>query len=207
TELLITFDVPLTEKLSLAECLALVAKQGYQRLLFADEILRLEDLSARLPSRRNVTSLTIIQDRLSTSAANRARCVEACEQAYHFGKGKLCVYRLSASKEGSIASTVRAEHPQKFSNHFHCAQCDIEYREPSPALFSFNHPLGACPTCRGFGRTISIDYNLALPDRSKNLAQGVVKPWQTTVGAESQRDLMRTCRELEIPTAVPFEQL
>jgi excinuclease ABC subunit A len=46
-----------------------------------------------------------------------------------------------------------------------------------------------------------------LPDRSKTLGQGVVKPWQTTVGAESQRDLMRMCRQLEIPTDVPFEKL
>src|SRR2546430_8140710 len=94
-----------------------------------------------------------------------------------------------------------------FSNRFHCARCDIEYREPSPALFSFNHPLGACPTCRGFGRTISIDYDLALPDRSKTLAEGVVKPWQSGVSAECQDDLMKFCRIRKAPTDVPFDRL
>ena len=94
-----------------------------------------------------------------------------------------------------------------FSNRLHCAQCDIEYRNPSPALFSFNNPVGACPSCRGFGRIVSIDYDLALPDRSKTLVGGVVKPWQTGHGLESQNDLLKMCRHFEIPTDVPFEKL
>jgi len=96
---------------------------------------------------------------------------------------------------------------RRFSNRLHCAECDIEYREPTPALFSFNNPVGACQKCRGFGRVISIDYNLAIPDRSKTLAEGVVRPWLTGHGLESHRDLMRACRELEVPTNVPFYKL
>src|SRR5262249_30797268 len=95
----------------------------------------------------------------------------------------------------------------RFSNRLHCADCDIEYREPSPALFSFNNPVGACATCRGFGRVISIDYNLAIPDRSKTLAEGVVKPWLTGHGTECQTDLLRMCKHFEIPTNVPFHKL
>src|SRR6185436_10449690 len=90
---------------------------------------------------------------------------------------------------------------------FHCAACDLDYREPTPALFSFNHPLGACPTCKGFGRVIRIDYDLAIPDPSKSLAEGCVKPWQTGHGLESQGDLMKFCRTMKIPTDIPFENL
>ncbi|PYJ60071.1 MAG: hypothetical protein DME24_10805 [Verrucomicrobia bacterium] len=150
-------------------------------------------------------SLTVIQDRIKLSVANRARFVEACEQAYHFGKGKLAV-RLGDPKSDSTIQRFN-ELTFHFSNRFHCAQCDIEYREPSPALFSFNHPLGACPTCRGFGRTISIDYNLALPDRSKTLAEGVVKPWRSGHGIECQQDLMKFCKIRKAPTDLPFDQL
>lgn len=194
---LITFDLPLTEKLSLEECLALVAKQGYQRLLVAGEVHRLDELPPRTKAANG--ALTVIQDRVRVTAANRARFVEACEQAYHFGKGKLTVWQINAN--GAVRD------PRPFSAGFHCAQCDIEYREPSPALFSFNHPVGACPICRGFGRIISIDYNLVLPDRSKTLAEGVVKPWQTGTGAESQSDLRRMCRHFGVPMDVPFEKL
>ncbi len=204
-EVLITFDLPLSEKLSLEESLALVAKQGYQRLLLDGQVLQLEDLPSRLePNEAPLTSLTVIQDRLRLTESGRARFVEACEQAYHFGKGKLAIH--SDISCGSN-SKPRVRNPQVFSNRRHCADCDIEYREPSAALFSFNHPVGACPTCRGFGRVISIDYDLALPDRSRTLAQGVVRPWQTGLGAECQDDLLRICRKFRVPTDVPFNQL
>src|ERR1051325_1979373 len=74
-------------------------------------------------------------------------------------------------------------------------------------MFSFNHPLGACPTCRGFGRTITIDYNRTIPDRSKSLGGGAVKPWQVGHGLESQRDLARMCKARGIPMNVPFSKL
>src|SRR6185437_11389967 len=199
TEVLIAFDVPLSEKISLEESLALISRQGYQRLLVGDQIVRLDEVAA-LPSHlKPRTSLTVVQDRVKILAASRSRFVEACEQAYHFGKGKLAVRDPNPKPE--------TRNPKLFSNRLHCAQCDIEYREPSPALFSFNHPVGACPACKGFGRVISIDYDLALPDRSKTLAEGVVKPWLVGHGLESQSDLMRTCRHYEIPTDVPFEKL
>ena len=215
-EVLITFDLPLSDKLPLDESLALVAKQGYRRLLFEGQILRLEDIPARLTStlRSSATedghhasrlaSLTVVQDRLDLSEASRARFVEACEQAYHFGKGKLAIRALVADTAGA---KLKTRSPLLFSKRRHCAECDLEYREPTPALFSFNHPVGACPACRGFGRIISIDYDLALPDRSRTLAQGVVRPWQTGLGAECQDDLLRICRKFGVPTDVPFKQL
>src|ERR1035441_4776921 len=204
-EVLITFDLPLSEKLSLAESLALVSKQGYQLLLVGGQILQLDVVPSRIMHHASrITSLTVIQDRLRLTDAGRSRFVEACEQAYHFGKGKLAIYHLVS---GGSRFKLKARNPQLFSNRRHCAECDIEYREPSPALFSFNHPVGACPTCRGFGRVISIDYDLALPDRYRTLTQGVVRPWQTGLGAECQDDLLRICRKFRVPTDVPFKQL
>ena len=223
-EVLITFDLPLSEKLSLEESLALVAKQGYQRVLLDGQIVRLDELqsqTSRLAPR--ASCLTVIQDRLKPSAANRARFTEACEQAYHFGKGKLAIREIVLLENKSRTRTKDENEDEKgtgptiqqsndsavrrFSNRFHCAQCDIDYREPSPALFSFNHPVGACPACKGFGRIISIDYDLALPDRSKTLAEGAVRPWQSGYSAECQRDLLRMCKHFEVPTNMPFEKL
>jgi excinuclease ABC subunit A len=200
-EVLISFDLPLSDKLSLQDSLGLVAKQGYQRLLVAGQVVRLEDAAAHgVIPHASLRSLTIVQDRLTLTDDSRPRFIEACEQAYHFGKGNLEVHELDLA--------LPAPGPLlRFSNRLHCAPCDLEYREPSPALFSFNHPVGACPTCKGFGRIISIDYDLALPDRSKTLAQGAVRPWQTGQGAECQTDLLRMCRRFKVPVDVPFEQL
>lgn len=197
-ECLVTFELALSEKLSLKESLELIAKQGYQRLLVNGSIVRIEDAAPALKdSTPNIQLITVLQDRLKLTAANRSRFIEACEQAYHFGKGKLAVRFVEP------ASAV----PHLFSNRFHCAACDLDYREPSPALFSFNHPVGACPTCKGFGRTIGIDYELALPDRSLTLAGGAVKPWRTGTGAESLADLAKFCKKLRVPMDVPFSDL
>ncbi len=197
-EVLIAFDLPLSEKLSAAESLALIAKQGYQRLLLNGEITRIDEAINHSALRTPHSAITVVQDRVRLTPENRSRFTEACEQAYHFGKGKLTVFEMNGAKPAN---------PRAFSNRMHCAECDIEYREPTPALFSFNHPLGACPTCRGFGRTITIDYNIAIPDRSKTLAGGAIKPWQVGHGLESQRDLTRACKGQRIPMNVPFAQL
>ncbi len=197
-ECLISFDLPLSEKLSVAECLGLISKQGYRRLLVNGQIVTVEEAGSSSFVIRH-SSLTVVQDRVKLAPENRSRFVEGCEQAFHFGKGKLTIFEINS--RGLPAN------PKFFSNRFHCATCDIDYREPTPAMFSFNHPLGACPTCRGFGRTITIDYNRAIPDRSKTLAGGAVKPWQVGHGLESQRDLTRMCKARRLPMNVPFEKL
>src|SRR4051812_33648633 len=125
-EVLVTFNLPLSEKLDLGESLALISKQGYQRLLWQGEILRLDEASDLL-QKQSVAALTIVQDRLKLTGPNRARFVEACEQAYHFGKGRLAVHWIDVP-EGGVAETrpsVAAPGPQLFSNQFHCAHCDI----------------------------------------------------------------------------------
>lgn len=219
-EVLVAFTVGLSEKLPLGESLKLIAKQGYQRLLAGDKIVRLDDAlkdSSLIP---HSSPLVVVQDRIKLTPANRSRFVEACEQAYHFGKGKLALYRveqLAGAPSSSSAAPVVEQTPSpvgtglkpwlRFSKHLHCATCDIEYRDPSPALFSFNNPVGACPACRGFGRVISIDYDLAIPDRSKSLNGGAVRPWQTGVSAECQVDLTKACRKHKVPMDVPFEEL
>ncbi len=165
-------------------------------------VLRLDE-AADFFQRHPPGSLTVIQDRVKLVPASRARFVEACEQAYHFGKGHLQIL-WPGETAGSSISPLRSQY---FSKHFHCAACDVEYREPSPALFSFNHPLGACPTCKGFGRVIQIDYNLAIPDRSLSLERGAVKPWRSGTGAESQKDLAKFCKKRGVPMDVPFRDL
>lgn len=67
----------------------------------------------------------------------------------------------------------------KFTASLSCPDCGITYARPHDSTFSFNSPLGACETCRGFGRVIGVDYGLVIPDESKSLAEGAVKPWNT----------------------------
>jgi excinuclease ABC subunit A len=135
------------------------------------------------------TTLEVIQDRVENTPRNRSRIVEALEAALKVGNGRVTV------------------NDRRFSSDLHCAECDIHYRDPVPSLFSFNSPIGACETCRGFGRTIGIDYDLVIPDDTKTLAGGAVKPWQTESYNECQDDMMSFARKRGVPTDVPWREL
>ena len=193
-EVTVVFSLPMAGGMDLKECLSLIGKQGYRRLWVDGAALRIEDAEAH-QGLRYARTLEVVQDRLRLSDEHRARFCEACEQAYRFGKGRLRIVGATPSLSWS------------FSEGNHCATCDLEYKRPSPALFSFNHPSGACPSCKGFGRIIAIDYALAVPDTSRTLAQGVVKPWLTGMSAECQDDMMKFCRRLKVPVDVPFRDL
>ena len=109
--------------------------------------------------------LEVIQDRIRLPA-ERTRVTEALEAALRFGQGKVNVYPESGA-------------PWRYSSGLHCAECDLHYSEPLPAAFSFNSPIGACDTCRGFGRVIGVDFGLVVPNESLTLRQGCVRPWQS----------------------------
>jgi excinuclease ABC subunit A len=179
---LIAFSVPVLEDFSAQEVEALLARQGYTRI-----------------RRRRRSSLEVIQDRVRVDASSRARIVEGLEAALRIGRGQVDVYPLDGQG--------RPSKPRRFSADLHCADCDLHYDEPVPNRFSFNSPIGACETCRGFGRTMGIDYALVVPDESKTLAGGAVKPWQTPSYRECQADLMRFARRRGIPTDTPWRRL
>ena len=89
--------------------------------------------------------------------------MDSLEQAFRFGSGKLDLW-------------INGLH-LAFSNSLECASCRITYKSPIPNLFSFNSPVGACKTCRGFGRTIEVDLGLVIPDPSLSIEEGAIKPW------------------------------
>src|SRR5690606_23586307 len=92
--------------------------------------------------------LHVAQDRFRLGSVDASRVADAVENAITRGHGRLSVHVLD--DDGNEAARWR------FSTGLHCADCDIAYADPLPSLFSFNSPLGACETCRGFGRVIGI---------------------------------------------------
>jgi excinuclease ABC subunit A len=97
--------------------------------------------------------------------------------------------------------------PWRFSTGLHCPDCDINYKDPSPSTFSFNSPIGACETCRGFGRSIGVDYGLVIPDTALSLRQGAIKPWQTDSFKECQADVLKFARKRGIPIDTAWRDL
>jgi excinuclease ABC subunit A len=189
---LITFWVSVAAKTEAQEFFKFIQQQGYLRVWLNGEVVRADTDKkvGRLGAR-----VQVIQDRITISEENRSRLVEAIETALRFGKDRINVIDLDSKKD----------HP--YSTGWHCAHCDLDIRPPTPGLFSFNSPLGACPECRGFGRTIAIDLNRAIPDRSLSIAQGAVRVFRGEEMGESQKDLMRACAREDVDVRIPFEEL
>ena len=195
---LITFWVAVPPKTEPRAFFDFIQQQGYLRVWIDNEIVRV-DTDKKI--KRLGARVQVIQDRIAISETNRPRLIEAIETALRFGKDKINVIPISKSE----IRNPKSEMP--FSTGWHCAHCDLDIRPPTPGLFSFNNPLGACPECRGFGRTIAIDLNKAIPDRSLSIAQGVVRVFRGEEMGNSQRDLMRACAREEIDVRIPFEDL
>ncbi|MBK7728980.1 MAG: excinuclease ABC subunit UvrA [Gammaproteobacteria bacterium] len=177
---LISFAVELLPGMSAEELTQLLQAQGYTRVSVLGD------------------ALMVIQDRLRLREANRSRLGESLETAFRLGRGKLTV---------QLQDGDDAARELRFSSGLHCAGCDIAYQEPTPNTFSFNSPIGACETCRGFWRTIGIDYRLVIPDPARTLREGAVKPWQTESFSECQHDLERYARQRRIRLDVPWQDM
>ena len=162
---------------------------GFHRLLVQQSVRELDELNDAPPD-----GLEIVVDRFAYRRDNQKRILDSLEQAFHYGKGRLNFFLPQENWRR-----------EPFSNHLHCPHCDITYRDPTSNLFSFNSPLGACETCRGFGRVIDIDLDLVIPDPSKPLSEGAIKPWVTK--ARRTRRLMEFCERKRIPTKKPFGEL
>ncbi|HTP97325.1 MAG TPA: excinuclease ABC subunit UvrA, partial [Burkholderiales bacterium] len=182
---LITFPITVPANFSEQEVGALLERQGYTKI-----------------HSRNGAVLEVVQDRVRVGPGNAERIVEDLEAALRVGSGRVAIHVLAAGDAaGEVAQT------QRFSSDLHCAHCDIHYREPLPNLFSFNSPIGACETCRGFGRVIGIDYGLIVPDEAKTLRQGAIRPWQTKSFNECQDDIEKYAKKRGIPLDAPFREL
>ncbi len=174
----VTFTLGIPEKLPAEEMERMLAGQGYTRI-----------------HSRGEQSLEVVQDRMRLNADRHDRLVEALEKAFAAGNGRAAVHDLDGG------------HSWRFSTDLHCAECDIDYTDPTPNLFSFNSPLGACPTCRGFGRVKGIDDNLVVPDGTKSLAEGAIKPFQSDSYYECQVELKRFAKSAGIPLKRPWQEL
>src|SRR5437667_536824 len=202
---LITFWVAVPPKTAPRAFFDFLQQQGYLRVWIDNQVVRV-DVDPKI--RRLGARVQVIQDRIAIGEENRARIVEAIETALRFGKGKINVIAISENAQHSTdqESPIK-NHEFPFSIGWHCAYCDLDIRPPTPGLLSFNNPLGACPECRGFGRTISIDLNKAIPDRTLTIKQGVVRVFRGAEFGESQKDLLRACAREDVDTNVPFEEL
>jgi len=187
--------LPQSRKISATELRERLLRDGYPRLLdAAGGVVDLSELGARQLAPLRATALLLI-DRLALGGdAARGRLVEAVAAGFARGEGEVVV----ACETGERA---------RYREGFACDGCGRRFPALEPALFSFNSPLGACPTCQGFGRVAALDVERVVPDPGKSLADGAIAPFTTPMGRSLQKDLLAACKRLAIPKTTPWREL
>ena len=187
--LVVTFPVELPSNTSEEEVQQWLSASGFTRVQAEREV-------ATPAGPRKV--LDVVADRFRLAGTEKSRVIEAIEVALKRGGGRMAVHVLHEEGRSDI---------WKYSTGLHCPDSDLRYSQPTPSMFSFNSALGACETCRGFGRVIGVDYGLVIPNDKLTLRSGAIKPFQTPAWSECQDDLMRLAEAAGIPRDTPWAKL
>jgi excinuclease ABC subunit A len=173
-------------------------RAGYFRALDpAGRIVELPQEAGRLGPLLDADGrLALVVGRFAASEGNRAEIETAVGAAFSLaGFLKLLLHR------GSEAEV------RMFRRGLFCPACGREFKEPSPAFFAFNSPLGACVTCQGFGRVIGVDWDKILPDRQLTLEEHPVAPWNTPAYESAYDDLFKAGKKIGLRRNVPYARL
>ncbi|MEM6978170.1 MAG: excinuclease ABC subunit UvrA [Planctomycetota bacterium] len=223
TRVLIGFEIWLPNRTDASEILLGLQQEGYVRVICKGATHRLSDddrsaLAKRI-GRRGADAIVVV-DRLGRDA-DVSRWTESLETAMSEGNGRAVIlYQQSLSTDAdsdsidplntaSKTTTIDddAFHMRLVSDQRRCEACDLDFPEPVPRLFNFNHPLGACGTCEGFGDVIGIDMNRVVPDPSMTLREGAIAPWNSPAYEHEWEELMALADDVDLPVDVPYAKL
>ncbi len=161
-------------------------EQGFVRVSLNGEIFLLEDIDVK-----NLCEYSVVVDRFIFPSEEKNRIFEAVDLALKVGRGT-CIASFD-SKE------------LKFSNILECMTCHIAYPPPSMALFSFNHPLGACDTCHGYGRTANLDWDKIIPDKNSSIADEGIAALNFGSHEEYYKEIRKSAKTVRMDLKKPFK--
>ncbi len=193
--------MPMRGGRNLEEQLRTSLKEGFTRIEYKADMIRIEDLLADSKQLAELSKHTkeiyLLIDRLTTddSKETLSRFTDSVETAFFEGGGE-CALRFYDTPDTQL---------HKFSNRFEAD--GIKFEEPTDNLFSFNSPVGACPKCEGFGRIIGIDESLVIPNRALSVYDGAVVCWRGDVMSEWKDDFILHAQEHDFPIFTPYYQL
>jgi excinuclease ABC subunit A len=169
-------------------------QRGFARVKIGAAVLELAEATTAEAWPRDGQRPLVVLDRVVIGAPARSRMVESLEAALAEGDGRAEVDVLGRGVIG-------------VNREFRCPTCESPLARPQPVLFSFNHPLGACPECRGFGNILRYDESRVVPDASRSLMDGAVAPWSHPSGQRYQKQLLKHAKRRGVDVTRPYAQL
>ncbi|MEW6108436.1 MAG: excinuclease ABC subunit UvrA [Nitrospirota bacterium] len=168
-------------------------KRGFHRVWIDGEIIDIQDPRFRIQDNDWDATYDIVLDRLIIK--DEPRLSDSIETAWREGNSKLKVIIFEDSDNFSVHS---------FTSEHTCDECGIELPLPSSILFSFNHPIGACPECKGFGNILHFDENLIIPNRALSLSEGAVDPWNKPAYRWWKKQLLQKGKKAGLDIKKPY---
>ena len=175
--------------------LEILLKEGYNRVEYKGKTIRIEELEHT--SNIDTSSLFLIIDRMAVSSEKNtiSRLTDSAETAFFEGGGE-CILKFY---------TEKGIEEHTFSKRFEAD--GITFEEPNDLMFSFNSPVGACPTCEGFGKVIGIDENLVIPNKALSVFDDAVMCWKGEKMSEWKKNLIRVAEASHFPIHRSYYQL
>ena len=197
TKVILLSPFRLSKARTLAQEADLLQQQGFTRLEIDGEVIRIADLDPTLSAKKKVKEINIVIDRFAVSEDEDllSRAADSIQTAFYEGKGD-CIVRMISDKESTLLN---------FSNRFEAD--GITFEEPTLHTFSFNNPIGACPLCEGYGKTIGIDEDLVIPNKSLSVYGEAIVCWKGEKMSEWKDQLVMNSDQFNFPIHQPYYDL
>jgi excinuclease ABC subunit A len=183
------------EKRSVTQELNLLLQQGFSRIRFNNEIIRIEDFKDH---KANADKITLLIDRFTVNADdedNVTRIYDSIQTAFYEGNGE-CIVEIHTEKGAK---------EYRFNNRFELD--GMSFEEPNVNFFSFNNPVGACKYCEGYGSVIGIDEDLVIPNKSLSVYEDAIVCWKGDKMSEWKNQLIKSAHKFDFPVHRPYNEL
>ena len=222
TRLLVGFPLRLSAKVTHAVVVENLRAQGFVRVVADGRPLHVDDFALEKVDLTKVGELMVVVDRIVVRPEARGRIAESVATAFREGEGDAITTEdeKTDTTEGEKTSTTEDEKTRRrederrsrtrvlrFTERFECPNDGTRAPSPSPQLFSFNNPRGACATCNGFGAVLEYDEALVVPNVDRSVRDGAIDPWTKPRYEAKRRALVEFCKKEGIPADAPWSSL
>jgi excinuclease ABC subunit A len=178
--------------------------QGFVRVALDGVVKHLDELMVEHVDITFASEVLVVVDRLVASEESRGRLADAVTTAFREGDGD-CVVLFTGPVPSPFDGTSVTR--LRFTERFECPNDGTTMPAPTPQLFSFNSPRGACPQCNGFGAVLEYDESLIVPYPDRTLREGAIDPWTKPRYETKRRTLAEFARKEGIPMDTPWNAL
>ena len=197
TRFYVTFPLRLSAEVTHEVVVENLRAQGFVRVALDGEIKHLDDLMAGGVDVTRAKEVLVVVDRLAVNDEARGRMADAVGTAFREGDGDCVIIVNEPSRVRQL----------RFTERFECPNDGTRAPTPTPQLFSFNSPRGACKRCNGFGATLEYDEALIVPYRSRTVRGGAIHPWTMPRYENKRRALAEFAKREGISMDTPWEKL